>query len=853
MKTLITTHANPDFDGFAASIAASLIYKNSIIVIAGNPSQNLKEFLQLYNLPYLNEKDFLKKYPNYELEVEKIVIVDTANINRIPVFIKEIIINNNDIKIDIYDHHPILRENNIIGNNYSKECGSAATIVLEKLLKEKNDFPDIYKTLFLIAIHEDTGNFIYTTTTYLDHIIAAELLKMGANLEEVEDFVSLEMTEDQKQIFDLLYNNISEFYVNDLNVYIAFAETEKFIGGLNIITHKIFETLTPDVLFSVVKMGKNIYIIARSKSDEIDLNVILKEFNGGGHKKAGAAKVKNGDANKIINDIRELMKKAFAPVLKAINIMSSPVRTVFENEKLEKIFEIMEQTGHSGLPVVSKNKLVGIVTKKDVEKAIKHKLKNAPVKAIMTKNLLVVDVFTPVSQIRKIMAESDVGRLPVLKDGVLIGIVTRSDILKATNGVFDFSINPIIEDHYDTFNIINLMKEKISNRVLNMLRLLGTYGTEFGVPVYVVGGFVRDLLLGVENLDIDLVVEGNGNEFGKYVADQLKIKYLSHEAFGTCSLFFKDGFKLDIATARTEYYEEPAKLPKVEISTIKKDLYRRDFSINAMAIKLNPEKFGLLLDFFGCKKDLDNGIIRALYSLSFVEDPTRILRAIRFEQRFNFKIDENTLDYMERTIENNYLEKVTGTRLREEIEKIIKEKSPINGIKRLGKLKIISHLFPYTYYTPTLENEIIKMFAFYDLLNKENKKYIENTNKFYILLYVILQYTSIDVLEFIRVKYGLPKNFVEKLVDVKNVFNKINKEDIKFSEIYELTKKFNNEQIIFLASKISDKMREHFYKYLKKLSNIKLPLNGKDLKKMGYVRNEIGIKLDELTKIELDK
>lgn len=849
MKTIITTHKNPDFDGFAAAFAASLIYEEPIVVIKGQPAKNLNEFLHIYDLKYYTEKNFLDEFKN-DIEtnnINKVVIVDTANINRIPNSIKKLI--QSGIETDIFDHHPKLREQNIKGNDYSKEMGAATTIVLEKVFEKNIDLPDTYETLFLIAIHEDTGNFVYTTTKIEDHLIAAELIKNGARLEEVEGFVSLEMTEEQKELFDKLYNNIQDFYVNDLNVYFSYWEIEKFIGGLNIIAHKIFETLMPDILFVVVRMGKNVYIVGRSRTDEIDLNTILSIFGGGGHKKAGAAKVADVSVQTIINKITSTLKENFIPVVKAANIMSSPVRTILSEQKVEKAYEIMEQTGHSSLPVVEKNKLVGLITKKEVEKAKKHNLSHAPIKSVMTNNLKIVDINTSVSHIRKIMAENDIGRLPVLKDGILVGIITRSDILRASNGILDFSPSPIIKEKYNTFNVSEIMKKYLPKRIMNLLRLLGAYGSERKTPVYVVGGFVRDLLLNVENFDIDIVVEGDGPEFGKFVADQLMIKYVVHEKFNTCSLFFKDGFRIDVATARTEYYESPAELPKVEVSTIKKDLYRRDFSINAMAIKLNQENFGMLLDFFNSKKDLEEGIIKVLYNLSFVEDPTRILRAIRFEQRYNFKIDEQTHEYMVRTVNNNYIEKVSGSRLREEIEKILKEKSPLKSIRRMGEFKIISHLFPFSYYTPTLDKDVEELFEIYEYFKKNYEKYTKKVRFFHLLLFILLQYTPEETVKFIEYRYGLPGDFYDNLVEAKKVCETLNNiKSPQYSHFFDKIKILNNEQIIFTSVKLKEHLREKLFKYLEKIETLKLSVNGRELKEKGYYGKEIKDKLEELTK-----
>jgi tRNA nucleotidyltransferase (CCA-adding enzyme) len=255
------------------------------------------------------------------------------------------------------------------------------------------------------------------------------------------------------------------------------------------------------------------------------------------------------------------------------------------------------------------------------------------------------------------------------------------------------------------------------------------------------------------------------------------------------------------------------------------------------------------LDFFNSKKDLEEGIIKVLYSLSFVEDPTRILRAIRFEQRYNFKIDEQTHEYMVRTVNNNYIEKVSGSRLREEIEKILKEKSPLKSIRRMGEFKIISHLFPFSYYTPTLDKDVKELFKIYDYFEKNYEKYTKKVRFFHLLLFILLQYTPEETVKFIEYRYGLPGNFYDNLVEAKKVCETLNNiKSPQYSHFFDNIKILNNEQIIFTSVKLKEHLREKLFKYLEKIESLKLSVNGRDLKEKGYYGKEIKDKLEELTK-----
>lgn len=236
-----------------------------------------------------------------------------------------------------------------------------------------------------------------------------------------------------------------------------------------------------------------------------------------------------------------------------------------------------------------------------------------------------------------------------------------------------------------------------SSEILARLESIAAVAGEFNYPVYIVGGFVRDLILGVEDFDLDIVIEGDGIHFAKELSDRLKADFIKHRRFQTATIvikdkahfrenFFSSGIKIDIATARKEIYEQPAQLPRVSPGTIKDDLGRRDFSINAMAVSISEGAFGQLVDFYNSRKDLRNKKIRVLHPLSFIDDPTRILRAIRFEQRFNFSLEKTTLRLLKEAVGLKMLQKVHKHRLRDELILIFKEPQAIRCIRRVYDL-----------------------------------------------------------------------------------------------------------------------------------------------------------------------
>ena len=252
-------------------------------------------------------------------------------------------------------------------------------------------------------------------------------------------------------------------------------------------------------------------------------------------------------------------------------------------------------------------------------------------------------------------------------------------------------------------NLRGLMKARLPDWAFALLSQAGEVADQRSMPAFVVGGFVRDLLLGRDNLDLDLVVEGDGLAFARALGREMGARIKAHKRFGTAVLVFPDGFKLDVAMARAESYRHPAALPAVQPSSIEKDLSRRDFTINTLAIRLNPRHFGELLDFDGGWRDLKAKTIRLLHDLSLVDDPTRVFRAIRFEQRYGFRLDNSTRTLIKGVVTTGLIARLSGHRLREELVRLCSEKEPHRAFARLGRLDLLRFVHPDLRWSSRLE------------------------------------------------------------------------------------------------------------------------------------------------------
>ena len=357
----------------------------------------------------------------------------------------------------------------------------------------------------------------------------------------------------------------------------------------------------------------------------------------------------------------------------------------------------LKNTGTAGFRLlIPDGELAGIITRKDIDKAIKHGLSHAPVKGFKSHGIVTAGPGATIGDIQDMMTENGIGRVPVVSKGEILGIVTRKDVLRFLHGR-DYIKYP--EKYKKDFNY-NFTTAQLKERLYSLfpesitqiLETISAIAKEMKVNAYLVGGVVRDLLLGIPNLDIDIVIEGDGILFAKKLSGILAAKVESHEKFKTAVLVLENSQHIDVASSRVEYYEKPAALPDVEPGSIRQDLARRDFTINTLAISLNKKNFGEIMDFFGGRKDLAAKKIKVLHKMSFIEDPTRIFRAVRFEQRLGFKMDHQTEKLAISTIDMNVVSELNGIRVRDEFVTILKEADPWIALKRLYELKALKKI-----------------------------------------------------------------------------------------------------------------------------------------------------------------
>lgn len=374
--------------------------------------------------------------------------------------------------------------------------------------------------------------------------------------------------------------------------------------------------------------------------------------------------------------------------------------------------------------------------------------------------------------------------------------------------------------------------KKISPQFKKILKTVSALADSSGFKIYLIGGVVRDLILNKKLFDLDIVVEGDAIFFAGKLSEALGVEFHRHHSFGTATINFK-GHKIDFATARTEKYSHPGVLPKVFPASLAQDLWRRDFSINAMAVSLNRDDYGELVDIYDGLGDLRQGLIRVLHPESFRDDPTRILRAVRFEQRFLFKIEPKTFKLMREALDANALKLVSPHRIRDELILILKEDKPLEYIRR------IKDLTGFSFIDKTIELDR----AGFGLLSRIEKSALYYRKKFkkpieLWLLYlaaILIKINSLRLSKFFS-DFGLRKSEQAVIVSIKREIKRIKslKKQVKDSSIYRTLRPYSQESILFFYAYYRDNaLRKNIERFWDKLSDVRLKISGRDLKEMG--------------------
>lgn len=844
---IITTHINADFDSIASCMAAKKLYPQALVVLPGSMERRVKLFFDTF-------KPFeIKKLKEIDpSQIKTLIVVDTrgkSRIGELAHFIRP------GVKVHLYDHHPPGDDDIKADFEITEQIGALSSLFTEIFRKKSIEISPIEATLLCLGIYEETGCLLYPSTTPRDVEAVAFLLKRGANLKIVSQFIREELTKEEIYLFNDLLKSLEEHLIEGLRINITHGELETS-QDISHLAHRIMELIDTDALFVIIRMEDKLLIIGRSKVPEIDIGEILSNFGGGGHWAAGSATIKDRPINLLIEEILETLRKRARPLRVAKDLMTTPVISVDSNTPIKEVEKIMTKFGINAMPVLKGQDYIGIITRGVVEKAIFHGLQRSKVSDFATIDAYTAEEDTPIMEIEKNMVELNQRFVPILRDNKVVGVITRTDILRNLYEelIRKFKLTQSKEEHQEQVgrNVSNLLEEFFSPEVYQILLQAGELADQLGYGAYLVGGSVRDLLMRIPSPDVDIVVEGDGIKFAHALAEKIGGTVTPHPRFATAKIhreIEKNGkkldFHIDIATARTEYYESPAALPKVETSSIKKDLYRRDFTINALAVKLNSKDFGLLIDFFGGQRDIKDRRIRVLHNLSFVEDPTRAIRAVRFAEKLGFRISKHTENLIKLAVKMGIFDKLKGSRLFEEILLMLKETIPHQSFKRLKDLGLLKILSPgletkEVFDALTKAYEIIQGVDMFLLQERYEKELIY----LMVILWHLNKKERVDFLEKINTPEHIKRKLLENTETAQSNMPLLNTESMQ--EVYQVLKPLNIETVVLMMIFSRKAQRQLISLYLTKFKDLKPLITGNDLRELGIPEGPIYRKIFEL-------
>jgi tRNA nucleotidyltransferase (CCA-adding enzyme) len=831
---VIVTHANTDFDAFAATLAARKLYPGAVVALSGSLNRNVRDFYRLHA-----EELGIVEQGRVDLDaVERLIVVETSHPARLGDF--ERVARNPGVEVVLFDHHGDEELDWVRPENVVRSDDGALTTTMVSILAEREvEVSPLEATVFALGIHEDTGSLSYAGVSLRDAEALAWCLRHGASQAMVAQYLHAPLGETERGLLDALLAAAETHRVDGFDVLVSAISWPEYVEGISNLAHKLVDVTDCRGLVVLVEMGGRVFCVVRARVAELDAAAVAAALGGGGHAQAASA-IHRGSLAEARKTALDALPGAVRRHLAAGDIMSRPARFVSPDDTVAHAMVLCQRHRQSAMQVGEPRALAGIVTREDLDKAIAHGLSHAPVKSVMTSDAVTCAEDTPLPEVMRLVAASEAGRVPVVRDGEVVGVVTRSDLLAALEEPLGAEEEPGGPD--------------LGERLLALESLQKVFEAVQAVSepfdgVYLVGGAVRDVLMGEPNFDVDIAVEGDGISFGRALAQALGGRAVPHEKFGTAIVLYGDGGRVDVATARTEFYDYPGALPSVEQASIRQDLYRRDFTINAMAVSLKGADFGRLVDYFGGLRDLSQGVVRVLHNLSFIDDPTRIFRAIRYETRYGFRMDVHTLGLARACVEMDLVGELSSSRVRDELQALLSEERVADSIRRLAELGIDRAIHPHL----AADEEAVRMIEDVD---RVRDIYAPDAPAWRLRLAVLARrLSSTEVLGWAE-GLKLRRRDAERIADAITVAPRLRELATATKQPADLWAKVaphDPDGALLALSGSKGRARKRLERYFEELRDVRLEISGGDLADLGLGESpQVGAVLEELRRRKLN-
>lgn len=875
---LVLCHTTADFDTLGAAVGVARSNPAARIVLAGGCHPTVQTFLALHR----DEYPLIERRAVDLDAVEAIAVVDTQSLDRLgPVGDWVTTVAKRGGSVSVYDHHPGDDRTFPATTFIVEAVGAATTLVVEQLQASGTTLNTSQATVMALGIHVDTGSLTFTSSTVRDAAALTWLMGQGASQSAIAEFVEPNLSPTLQAVLERAIAHLQRAHQPGHALGWVLLETDHHVPGLSGLAERLLTFLDLDSLlfgawFPAKEHTHKLVMIGRTRgrvaatSDRpgIDFNCLLARLGGGGHPTAAAVTCLTAHPQAEFEQTLAELREQIPPVPTARGLMSSPVRTIRPSTQIAEAQRILLRYGHSGLSVVDRTgQLVGVISRRDIDLALHHGFGHAPVKGYMSTQVKTISPQTPLPEIEALMVTYDIGRLPVLAGEHLVGVVTRTDVLRQLHQAQpeETAIKPSSQRAVRPpvpAQLRQTLQRRLAPALWQMLQMMATVASDRGWQLYLVGGGVRDLFLSEADTplslpDVDLVVDsayqtlemGAGVVLAEAIqAQHPEVDLQVYGRFQTAALVWHNSpipqsgsLMVDIATARTEFYPYPAANPEVEASSIRQDLYRRDFTINALAVALTPPQPGQLLDFFGGLVDLRERQIRVLHANSFIEDPTRIYRAVRFAVRLDFTLETQTEGFIRHALESGVYQRLQTemaqvpalqNRLKAELQYILAADYWATALSLLDDLGALVCLHPELGLTDDLWQQIRRLSRWLtqvDLLAALSPCQMR-------LELLLTGIPAIDR-EAVATHLQLPQASVQRLANLEQAAAQILAQLPQCdrpSQCWQLFTPYDLAALVLINLRHPQETSGPIWRYLTDWSQVKAPIDGQDLKRLGY-------------------
>jgi tRNA nucleotidyltransferase (CCA-adding enzyme) len=900
---IILCHTTADFDTLGAAVGLTRLSPGSRIVLAGGCHPGVRQFLALHR----DEYPLIERRSVNPDRIRSLTVVDTQQRDRLGKAAEWLDL---PVPIAVWDHHPHVQSDIPATETHIEALGATTTAIVEQLRLGLDPHPNgpilnvAEATVMALGIHVDTGSLTFDHTTPRDAIALAWLMQQGASLSVIAESIEPGLSPRLQDLLTTALETLQTETIQGHPVSTVLLETPEYIAGLSSVAGQIMEITDTEALllgnrYPIKGSDEHrLVVIGRSRISGTNLQTLFTPWGGGGHPRASSVSLRLTDPIVTFQEILAEFKKQIPHQPIARELMSSPVRTIRPETTIHEAQRILLRYGHSGLSVVNEaGTLVGVICRRDLDIALHHGLGHAPVKGYMSSNVKTIAPDTPLPDIEDLMVTFDIGRLPVLSEGSLQGIVTRTDVLRQLHQDSAIGSQSNFTSGSPSYcplprEVASLLANRLAPQLGTLLNRAAQLAEERGWHLYLVGGAVRDILWAIYHqegssgfklvekqekqkepegdrpplllTDIDLVVDGFDSRAddaaGVELAEQLQKLYPTarldiHGQFQTAALLWHkdpelDSLWVDIATARTEFYPYPAANPEVEASSIRQDLYRRDFTLNALAVRLTgPNRRGEILDFFGGWLDLQAGQIRVLHANSFIEDPTRIYRAVRFAVRLGFEIEPQTQGYIRLAMESGvYLRSpeltrrvpALETRLKNELKYILQAPYWERALQLLDSFDALRCIHP----SLKLDRELWQQLRSVDRWIRRIQGTVNGAasplktlpESWQIRLELLIAHLEPQWRGEVAQNLQLSSDSIERLEQLATAAIAVTpvREMSRPSEVVRLLSRYDLPMLMAIAVMSPKALRRRIWQYIYHWMNVKPLLNGNDLKALGY-------------------